>query len=89
MSTSCCFVEVGEHSESLHARCDCCSCVETSTDGAAAFSAARLLLTETRTENTEISPATTGRQTDVDQSFHSLRSIAIQFFMRPFGQKNV
>jgi len=50
----------GGHTDGMHARPDCSCCAETPTDGAAAFSAARIIPAEAGTENSEIPSASSG-----------------------------
>lgn len=52
MSVVALIIEVGGHIDRMHARPGCRCCSETSTDGAATFSAARIIPAEARTKNT-------------------------------------
>jgi len=64
-----CVLKVGGNIDRLHARPDYSRCAKTSTDGAATFSTAWILLTEARAENTEISPTPSGQRHAVFSSF--------------------
>ena len=55
----------GGHTDGMHARPDCSCCAETPTDGAAAFSAARIIPAEAGTENSEIPSASSGEHQSV------------------------